>query len=437
MNPQCAMANWFGNSTSLFKGRAPESPQPFEIDCECGQRHSGLRRQQHQRIICRACGTALFILPKDVYPASSEAIPDTRGKAFSVEIDDGEIAAAQQHTADATTKQRSATVKPGQPKSSGAAASKSSRAATPLPAPKAVRKEQEKDKPRGRILTPLRIVLVTMVAMIAVTLFSVVQSHRIEDARRRLAETVEKFNVSLERRDWSIARSQINQIVDDLDILDRDDASARRHRQFQREIKAMTDLARSSLFDILEESDANRARDAANWHDTFELHHEGNWLVMELPARRRLLPPQEDDDGEEGGDEQERPRYAYDFDLPVSVGGQDRFVKIVLNCDALGRLHWEEGTSRSVVMGAQLRELELSPEEDHWIVSFDASTAFLWANIETYEGLGFTFAEWNPRENMQALLNEQAAAMGMIVPADLSVDPDASEIAFRAPERHE
>lgn len=434
------MANWFGNSTSLFKGRAPETPQPFEIDCECGQRHSGLRRQQHQRIICRACGTALFILPKDVYPASTDTVPSSRGQAFSVDVLEEEDFASSEPEAVAEAparKKKNAGKGPTAQSTRGAAGATKSRPATqqpPLPAPQVAR--QEKPKPRGPFWTPLRIVSVAMVTIVAVTLFAVAWTQRLEDARRRLAAAVEQFNTALEREDWPVARSQINQIVECLDILGRDDASAQRHRQFQREIQAMTDLAGSSLFDIVEESDADQARDAVNWHDAFDSHHAGDWLVMELPARRRLLPADRsaDDDNVE---EEAPPRYAYDFDVPVAIGDRGRYVEIQLSFEALDRLPWDDDRSRTVVVCAQLSDLKLSADGDHWIVSFDSATAFLWANIETYEGLGFTFADWNPREQMLALLNEQASAMGLTVPSEPSAAPASTEIAWSIQEGRE
>ena len=62
------MAGWLTKAAGAFRGEQPEQPAPFEVVCQCGVQHSGVRRRKPQRIICRACGTALFVLPRDGYP---------------------------------------------------------------------------------------------------------------------------------------------------------------------------------------------------------------------------------------------------------------------------------------------------------------------------------------------------------------------------------
>jgi len=62
------MSGWLSRLTSSGAAAADE-PQPFQVNCECGVGHSGLRRKVSQRIICRTCGSALFVLPKNIYPA--------------------------------------------------------------------------------------------------------------------------------------------------------------------------------------------------------------------------------------------------------------------------------------------------------------------------------------------------------------------------------
>lgn len=411
------MANWFGSSTGLFKGRAPETPQPFEIDCECGQRHTGLRRQHHQRIICKACGTAIFILPKDVYPATSEMPPATTAKPWQDEVhqDDNVFADV------ASDVEETAAPKNRKPRSHANSASNQKKAASAAKAPPSpIKPPRPKRHPsQGPLITPLRVVSVMMLIVIAVTVFFVVRMQRLEDAKRRLAESIEQFNQALEVRDWPLARSSINEAVECLDILGRHDTVALKHRQFYREIRAMNDLARSSLFDIVEESDANRVSNPDDWEATFGSHHKGRWLVMELPVRRGAEI--DVDEAEQDADEVARPRYEYSFEFPVLVGSKNRFVEIELDLPVLDKLSFDD--SRSVVVAAQLRGIELSNDSNHWIVSFEPSTAFLWVNIETYEGLGFTFSDWYPREQVQALLTEQAVAVGL----ELASEPAGGE----------
>jgi hypothetical protein len=300
------------------------------------------------------------------------------------------------------------------------------RAAQPMPVMSAPKVREEKPRAKSPFWTPLRGVAIAMSVIVAVTLYFVVHNQRLEDASRRLNAALEEFNEALKLEDWARARHQINQVVSCLDILGKEDAAAMRQRQFQREIEAMTELARAPLFDILEESDADHDSDPAGWEQTYRTRYEGDWVVMELPASRRRLAPAE---GDGAGDDEDKVLYAYEFELPIDVGDRGRYVEIELDCDALDKLAWEEGELRSVVVAASLDDLWLSADGSHWTVSFEPTSAFLWANIETYEGLGFEFTEWNPREQVQQLLNEQAAAMGIETSAP-ATEPANTEIAF-------
>lgn len=425
------MANWFGSSAGLLKGRAPDAPQPFEIDCECGQRHTGLRRQHHQRIICKSCGSAIFILPKDVYPASSESPPVNSAKVWSDEAYDNEnvFDETEAEVDDAPPKAKRKTAAKPEKKSSPPAATTTAKSPPQeLPAPKPARPKRA--KPQGPLITPLRLVAGAMLVIVAVTAFFVVRNQRLEDAKRRLAQSIEQFNEAVTERDWPMARNRINEVVECLDILDRHDMVALRHRQFHREIKAMNDLASSSLFDILEESDANEARNPNDWQATFNSHHAGRWLVMELPARRGEPIKREDEDSDAAAvTEPELPQFEYEFSFPISVGHKNRFVDIDLEILALDKLAWED-TGRSVVVAAQLSSMQLAADGSHWTVTFEPSTAFLWANTETYEGVGFEFSEWNPRAELEALLAEQAVAIGIEPPPEPSSEPAPDELAL-------
>ena len=74
------MNKWFSKATNVFKGSAEETPQPFELQCECGVRHAGLRKKAPQRIVCRECGSSLFVLPRDVYP-TPKVVPEVAPKS--------------------------------------------------------------------------------------------------------------------------------------------------------------------------------------------------------------------------------------------------------------------------------------------------------------------------------------------------------------------
>lgn len=86
------MAGWLTRLAFPGSG-APDAPQPFQVTCECGLDHSGLRRKTSQQIICRTCGAALFVLPKNVYPSPADA----RFKRPKREVPEPETETASPH----------------------------------------------------------------------------------------------------------------------------------------------------------------------------------------------------------------------------------------------------------------------------------------------------------------------------------------------------
>jgi hypothetical protein len=60
------MANWLDKA--LGREKTSVQAEPFELECECGTRLSGIRQERAKRVICPQCGDAHFILPVNPYP---------------------------------------------------------------------------------------------------------------------------------------------------------------------------------------------------------------------------------------------------------------------------------------------------------------------------------------------------------------------------------
>jgi len=72
------MSEWISKAANVFKRDVSETPQPFEVHCECGQKHGGIRRSRQQHLVCKTCGSSLFVLPHDTYPPPH--VPKSSGK---------------------------------------------------------------------------------------------------------------------------------------------------------------------------------------------------------------------------------------------------------------------------------------------------------------------------------------------------------------------
>jgi hypothetical protein len=63
----------------LWLWRRPDPPVPFEVACDCGQVHRGLRGRRARLAHCPSCGGTLFVFPRSPLPHVPEEQPATAG----------------------------------------------------------------------------------------------------------------------------------------------------------------------------------------------------------------------------------------------------------------------------------------------------------------------------------------------------------------------
>jgi hypothetical protein len=64
------MANWLDKALGRDRSTTSIAIVPFDIQCDCGARLTGVRADRAKRAICARCGEAHFILPINRYPES-------------------------------------------------------------------------------------------------------------------------------------------------------------------------------------------------------------------------------------------------------------------------------------------------------------------------------------------------------------------------------
>jgi hypothetical protein len=384
------MSGWLSKATGALRGEAPETPQPFESLCECGVRHTGLRRRKSQRLVCRSCGTSLFVLPRDAYPVPAAPPPK-------------------------------------QPKKRKKPKSRSSRAATPAPvigkrvfkqATQGVAKASAKvgrgaadagigfgarvaAYVRGFIgfWTPLRLVVLGIVVICGITAAVTLFSDRSEQAVIALTDANEKARAAMAAGDFVAAQSEFTKAVTLLDQLHReDDPLAREIRQLHRETSAIRDIVAMSPLDIVAEADAALlAGKTPQWADTFETRYKDRWIVVEGDASSA-------DRALSGG--------AYHVPVPFGVGPHARNLSIQVSMPLLDSLI-KAGKPRPIVLAGQIESCELSRDQRTWTLRLRRETAFLWTNADNYQALGFTFDDPQTADQTRAMLNSQARALGL------------------------
>lgn len=381
------MSGWLSKATGALRGDSPEEPQPFESLCECGVRHTGLRRRKQQRLVCRSCGASLFVLPRDVYPiptAPPPPKPKKRKKKKSAAappitpVGQRVFKKASENVAKASARVGRGAADAGLGFGSRIAAFVAGFIA---------------------LWTPLRLIVLGMVIVCGITAAVTLFSDRSEQAVIELTAANENARSAMEAGDFVTAQTEFAKAVALLDVLERrDDPLAREIRQLHRETSAIRDLVPLPLFDIVSDADAaHESGRGSEWTSTFQTRYQDRWIVVEgalIPADRATT----------GG--------AYALRIPFGIGPQSRSVSIEVAMPELDRLV-KGGKPRPVVLAGQIQSCELSSDGRTWVLQLARSSAFLWTNADNYQALGFTFDDAQMESEVRGVLKSQAAAIGL------------------------
>lgn len=409
------MSKWFSKATNVFKGSQPESPAPFELLCECGVRHAGMRKKIPQRIVCRECGTSLFVLPRDVYPppkvvATADSPPKSDSPASppvqtpsarSAGDEEPELAPVDSVLDEVVVLDDEGTRAPRKPRPV--------KKVEPPP-----QKKKAPPKPPERLVRPYHFVLAAVVGVVSLTIYFAVKSRARERALLIYNDEAESGLAAVAAHSWIEARGHLDLAADAADLLRRDDPQSRRVRQYRSETTAINQLAPASLVDILEEAERTLPDNYSSWYSEFQSKYQGRWLILELPVKR-LAAEGKNKSG----------RIVLDWSIPL--GDSHRPVEIV-PLPVLDKLELSE-TPQNVILGVELESVNWvtanrRDTEGKWVVTFNPRTSVLWTDLGTYEGAGVAFSEeYRPSSATEQALLEQRKALGLEDPA-----PPATEV---------
>lgn len=380
------MSGWLTKAAGAFRGEQPEQPEPFESNCECGVQHSGLRRRKPQRIICRSCGTALFVLPRDSYPLPQAPPPRIKKKRKS-------------------GRKEMVSVPPTAPPRFQQVATNVFKASEQVGRTAATVGLGFGERVHAwfvaflALWTPLRLILLGCVVITAATIAFVKLSDRSEQAVMELKVANEAARKALEERKIDEAHLQLAVAVEALDTLKRhDDPLSREIRQLYRESTAMRDvLPISPLQVVAEAEDAQQSGHGAEWQGTFQTQYRNRWLIIDGPVQIETV-------GAERGQ--------YTIQLPLQVGSSGRGVSLHVAMPDLNRLV-KGGKQRSVILAVQIVGCELSADQRTWRLRVNSESAFLWGTLDNYQAAGFTFDSDEDLERVKRALEAQARVLNL------------------------
>ena len=422
------MGRWISKAANVFKREAPEAVQPFEVDCECGQRHQGVRRKHHQHIVCTSCGASTFILPRDIYPPPLEPQrASTKRPKTVVTEEDPDVQLPEAEPDD-----------PFESKSVFRPEPKSKRDKS-LPAPRPTRRKKRKRQreeqearssgkkkaaagPSGPELltrigqwtstktaagwsafrsfwTPFRTVAFALVSVAVLTVGIGVRQAMLTRAVQVAERKAESGMLAVREENWAEARRDLGEATSALDLLGRSDPEAEEVRQFYRESLALTRLSPATLFELLERAHTSwdDEEDPDKWADSFSPRFRGEWFVFS--GNFRQIPSGTGS------------KTVWTLTLPWAPGITGP-VALQIDCQGLSELPpTPQGTP--AVVGAPLERV-LPPNEDRgWTLIFSPRESFLWANFATYRHLGFEFDAVRTEEVLKDQLRRQAQVIGL------------------------
>ncbi len=382
------MPRWLSQASQALGRRPSNVPVPFELPCVCGGRVVGLRREDHQQLTCKQCGTLVFILPLDVYPQpkpkrSRSQKKKKQGDGNATDVADESV--VRPRVRDRVRNQaRSARerVKKARTRAKGIAI-------------RVARRQRE-------FVTPVRWVVSAVLVCMAAPGAWVVRQNRAGSAEETPNSAPERGYDALRRGDFTTAATEFEEACAALDLLAREDSRAPHLRQMLREATAASRLATASLVDILQDADPESAPpddDGNQVERSFGPRYRESWIVMEAILQR--VPSL---DGES----------RLQIDYPLMAG--DLPVSIDAELPAFHQLpHFDD--SREVIFAAQLKSDRLSgPKKDRWLISLQPESAFLWTDADNLRALGFEEDRVNSRDRQQRILAEQSQLLEVFPP---------------------
>jgi hypothetical protein len=376
---------WFHTAARVFQ-RREALPQPFELTCDCGARIAGLRSEAPQKPSCPSCGTPNFVLPACQYPIPLSVRRDWLG----------EEAAPVASPPKTKVPPKSSPAVPAR-KSRRALAAEAAETAPPPTAPRRALSERLRSA-----ATPVRMVVLMILATIVLTAAMLVRGARLEWAREHLRPAIDRGLAALAEQDLSAANDAFAEACLALDRLGRNDAAALAVRRLQQETEIARRLSGTPLTEVL--ADVSVARQNADLVERFQSRGAGEWYLFDA-----VVQP------ERGGYQGRVPRCV--VDVPLGLG--KRSLEVAFDEVPWPMLwkSWGYEQPQRLVFAAELDRIEFTRDgmgtRNRATLLLRTSTAVLWCHGQTLEAVLPGALDGELAAELRDALQRQRAALGV------------------------
>ncbi len=412
------MNEWFSKASNVFKRDVSETPQPFEVHCECGQQHTGIRRSRQQHIVCKSCGSSLFVLPRDVYPPphtpktspkkKKRRKPVTKTALNSIDLSpETQSPATEEHDSGKEFVSRRKRRHQEQEAAESVVVEKKPNIFVRMWA-------SFTEMVRGfwivfwEFWTPYRKIALLIFCILGLTVAYSIRQSQLRGAVTIVKTELDEGLVAVGEEDWVEARRHFEKASEAVDLLGREDLEAETIRQFYRETRSLTRLTSLTLFELVEEAESHYVEHGADsWQEKFRMNYQDDWYIIEGALR-----PSNNSYAVSNG---------YDLELvfPWAAGQKRRPVNVCLSFQSAKYLPkisngepYDSGDGTHTVFSGQLKEFFIGPDGE-WAVRFDPETSFFWVNRPTYEATHLQLGSTQTLPDQASMFERQAKWMGV------------------------
>lgn len=400
------MSGWLSRAKEALSGRAVETaPEPFELPCPCGRKIEAIRRDNFQRVLCKSCGEAFFVLPIDVYPRP--VLKKVR----------------QAKSAKVSASEKSVTSKGTNANSADAA-----EAVAAAPLFDIAGHVRNVAHAVIRQFTALRLIVMSLTLVLGLTGW-----WQFSRASRSRAETdfktaVDAGQAALQKKDFVSALQEFARAGKAADVLQRQDSIAEQARQRQRELSAVTSLMQRSLSEILDAAQAARQKgNPAAAESEFASIHAGRWLIL----HSEIPPPSSPDTlsiWEQRVQVQDNillltatlPAFAQVSFAPSSApqplanaNSESNANAEPIAIPAVSPLQLNDLGYREVIFAAQVESLRWDAAQSLWVLTLAPKSGFLWSDYDLLHECGLAPDELRSEVQLRQLLGEQSRWIGV------------------------
>lgn len=406
------MANWLDKA--LGRQNSEQEHVPYECQCACGCRLTGVRGERGRRVICPECGEALFVLPVNRYPVSerryyqegtsvsppvstSEDPADARqdaGEPLAVMAPDEPESSVEDFFAEKPLaydwKEAPGSEEPLTPASKPATPARR----RPVAASRRIRDNADwLSKPvlEERTKTRQKLVLVITAAgllLMLMTLWLVRSSSR-DRSEAAFLEGLQNGERAFDAGDYGTARLELARAVAAAEHLGMDSPESRRLRHLLRHAETADSLLPEELTEIFA-SPLNDPDFTARYGTRWLLLDQQPVQISEAPA---MLP-----ENAVPGRRLVWPIHAQG--RPVHVAGVEQVLK---QMEAVGPL-------RRIVLAGRLKATRLEAESGVQVLELDPDSVYLCTRFDMLDRLGLTASD--EAAELRTFLESQKSAAG-------------------------